>query len=45
MASNIKKKNFTAVSDALANGIATSKGKFVPGLGVRRKEEALLFSK
>jgi GH24 family phage-related lysozyme (muramidase) len=45
MASNIKKKNFTAVSDALANGIATSKGKFLPGLGVRRKEEALLFSK
>ena len=45
MASNIKKKNFTAVSDALANGIATAKGKFLPGLGVRRKEEALLFSK
>jgi GH24 family phage-related lysozyme (muramidase) len=45
MASNIKKKNFTAVSDALANGIATSNGKFLEPLAVRRREEALLFSK
>ena len=45
MAKNIKSKNFTAVANALANGLATSNKKPVPALAVRRQEEAILFSK